>query len=132
MTISAADRVHNEGDTFIYRTYLVDENGEPIALADIVTATLTLFVGREDEEGETPDIVNSRNAQNILNANNVTIHATSGLLTWRAQPGDTTLFSSEIEPGRKEPHTAKFKITYDTDRVKTHFLTFYVLNRART
>ncbi len=132
MPISAADRVVNEGDTFDYQTTLKDGAGDPIALANIVSAELTLFLGREDEESESPTIINSRDEQDVLNANNVTIDATEGTLLWRVQPEDTAIVSEDVTPGYKEPHTAKFRIVYDTDRVKSHFVPFFVLNRTRS
>ena len=54
------------------------------------TLTLTVYVVKQDG---TEAIVNSRNQQSVLNANNGTVSA-GGVFTWTIQPGDTTL----IEP----------------------------------
>jgi len=79
----------NEQATGTYHATLVGNDGvTPIPLADMLTFVLTLYVIQADG---TDAIVNARNAQNVLNANNVTLHATSGLVTWAIQPEDTTL-----------------------------------------
>jgi len=49
----------------------------------------------------TTDIVNSRNAQNVLNANNCTL-STAGVFEWALQPTDTVLLST----GQTERHVA--------------------------
>jgi len=72
--------------------------------ATLATAALTLYVIKTDGS---IGYVNSRNAQNILNANNVTISA-AGLLTWTIQTGDTTL----IEALPFERHIALFEWTW--------------------
>ena len=70
-----------------YTATITDDNGNALPAASLTTLTLTLY--RIDATGAT-QIINSRNAQNVLNANNVTIDA-NGLLTWAVQILDTTL-----------------------------------------
>lgn len=76
---------------------LTDEAGAAVTLAAMTSLTLTLF------ESSTRTILNSRKAQNVLNANNVTMHATSGLVTWAVQPDDMAIVT-----GRDEIHFAYF------------------------
>lgn len=70
------------GTTPVYTATLEDEAGDPVPLASLSTLTLTLI------NITTQAAVNSRDRQNVLNANNVTVHATSGLLTWNIQALD--------------------------------------------
>jgi len=75
----------HEGETQVATFTLVQGATETaVPLADISTATLSLT----DHAG---NVINSRDAQDVLNANNVTVHDTSGLVTWTMQAGDTTL-----------------------------------------
>lgn len=70
-----------------YTAVLRDDTGAAIPAASLVTLTLSLYVVKTDG---TIGIVNSRNAQNVLNANNVTVDA-NGNLVWSVQVADTTL-----------------------------------------
>lgn len=91
---------------------LKDEAGDPVPLADIDAATLTLFVP------ETGTIVNSRNKQNVKNANNVTIHATSGLLTWDIQEADLAIIDTADDENNREIHRALFEYDFDSNTRK--------------
>jgi len=84
-------------------TLTANDGVTPIPSASLVTLTLTLYVIKTDG---TIDYVNSRNAQNVLNANNVTVNA-AGLLTWSIQVLDTTL----VEALPFERHIALFEWT---------------------
>ena len=83
-----------------------NDGATPIPAASLVTLTLTLYVIKTDG---TIGYVNSRNAQNILNANNVTVSA-AGLLTWAIQTADSTL----VEALPFERHIALFEWTTAT------------------
>lgn len=61
---------------------LKDNLGVAVPLATITSLRVTLY------DRSTGTIINSRNNQDVLNANNVTVHATSGLVTWSVQPAD--------------------------------------------
>lgn len=74
-----------------------------IPLASLLTLTLTLYVVQTDGSIA---YVNSRNAQNVLNLNNVTVSA-AGVLTWAIQTADTAL----IEALPFERHIALFEWT---------------------
>lgn len=88
-----------------YTATIVGNDGvTPLPAATLVTLTLTLYVIKADG---TDGIVNGRNAQNVLNANNVTVSA-GGLLTWVVQVLDTTL----VEDIPFERHVALFEWTW--------------------
>lgn len=100
--MSSIERFQVEEDTsYQVQFSWVNNNGSPITLAEVSTLTLTLYATRDQS------IVNTRNAQNVLNTNNVTFHATSGLLTWSVQPADVA-FSNEALS--KEVHRALFQL----------------------
>lgn len=82
-----------------------DEDGNPVAAGSLNTLTLTLY-NLDDAAGT---IINSRNAQNVLNANNVTVSG-GGVLTWSVQSLDTIIIGS----GNYERHRAVFEWTYSS------------------
>lgn len=85
---------------------LQDENGNPIAGSALGTLTLTLY---NLNDGPTYTILNSRDNQNVLNTNNVTVDE-SGNLTWEMQTGDTPLVDAALDI---EKHRAVFTWTYN-------------------
>jgi len=95
-----------EGTTPQLTAVLKDENGDPVDVADIDAATLTLFVP------ESGTIVNSRNKQDIKNTNNVTIDA-SGNLTWDIQPDDLEIIDTSDAENNREIHRALFEYEFD-------------------
>ena len=104
----------NEDSSFPFTAQLKDTDGTDLALADIDTITLTLFLTRGGTTSPANTIVNDRDAEDIKNANEVTISA-SGLLTWNVQPEDTAIINDEIEVCEKtmkntrEIHRALFQ-----------------------
>ena len=100
----------NEETTFSYTTILEDEDGNPIAASAIDSITCTI---RESASG---DIVNTRDAQDVKNTNNGTIHATSGLFTFAFQQGDTGIINTDVEYGQMEEHLVTFVVVYSTSR----------------
>ncbi len=87
----AIDRIRvNEHSSRTVTFTLLDQAGVAVPLTDINLAALTLYDMESYVPGGSPvaGILNARDAQNILNAHNVTIHATSGLITWAMQPDD--------------------------------------------
>lgn len=88
-----------------YTATLRDDAGAVLPAASVVTFTLTLYVIKTDG---TIAYVNSRNAQNVLNTNNVTLDA-AGLVTWSVQVADTTL----VESLPFERHIALWEWTWD-------------------
>jgi len=92
-----------QGEHNLYTATLKDETGTVILLASLASLVLTF---RDKQTGQ---IINGRDTQNVLNTNNVTVHATSGLLTWQMQPADNVIFDASISVGDVEKHIALFK-----------------------
>lgn len=104
MPLSDDDRRVLEKTTPVYTATLVDEDENAIALLSISTMTLTFYDRR------TGTIINSREAQDVKNANGVTIHATSGLLTWTMGVADTTLVTTaDFAEDDEEEHVGLFE-----------------------
>lgn len=82
---------------------VLDENGDPIPSASITTLTLTLY------NRITLAIINARNAQNVLNLNGVSVHATNGIATWTMVPADNVIGDDTLAV---EDHVALFEWTY--------------------
>ena len=99
-----------EGTTALITVTLVDATGAPIQLTSISTATLTLWNGEMAEGGS--NVINSRTAQNVKNANNCTIHATSGLFTWTVQAADATVIDAVRALGDTELHLFRLTVTH--------------------
>jgi hypothetical protein len=110
----------NEQTSGRYTATLVDNDGvTPIPGATLTTLKLTLYAIKQDG---TDQIINGRNHQNVLNANNVTISA-GGLLVWLIQILDTTL----VEAIPFERHIAVFEWTWPNGAGK-HEVIFVVRN----
>ncbi|MCP4200655.1 MAG: hypothetical protein GY769_01815 [bacterium] len=93
-----------------YEATIRDADGVAIPLAQLTTIALTLYNVADNS------IINSRDAQDVKNTNNVTIHATSGLLTWLIQEADNPIVDPVAFPiGESEPHVALFEFTYAGD-----------------
>ena len=68
----------------------------------VSTITLTLT------NAATGNVINSRSAQNVLDANDCSMDATSGAFLWNIQALDTTL---EVSTADAEEHNADFTVT---------------------
>lgn len=108
MTLTPEERTVLEATSFLYTAYLKDETDTVIPLSALGTITLTLY---NKADGS---IINNRNAQNVKNTNQVTIHATSGLLTWTAKPADNPIVDTTLDAGETEEHIALFQWTYNS------------------
>lgn len=97
-----------EKTTAYYSGTLTDESGAALPAASLATLALSYY---DVASGTT---INSRNAQNALNTNGVTVDS-SGLLTWRLDPADTAILGT----GRVEVHEALFTWTWGTNPTKT-------------
>ena len=93
---------------------LKDENGTAIPAASLATLTLTLY----SLSGAQP-IINTRQEQNVLNANNVVVDS-SGLLTWSMQEADTAIIAT-TEVG-SEKHRAVFAWGYGSAKKGRHII----------
>ena len=96
-----------EKSTGRYTATLTDELGVVIPLSSMTTLKLSLYDVR------TGTALNSRTLQDVLNANNVTYHATSGLLTWSVQPADHAIVSARTDL-TVERHRAVFDFTWNS------------------
>lgn len=90
-----------------YTAILQDDTGAPLPAVSLTTLTLTLYVIKSDG---TTQIVNSRTAQNVLNANNVTVDG-SGNLVWAIQTADTAILDDTLPV---EQHIALWTWTWAT------------------
>lgn len=77
---------------------LVDETGAPVAKAGVTALTMTLY------DAATNAIINSRKNQNVLDVNNVTMTAATGIVAWSVQPADMAMVSQLT----RETHVAQF------------------------
>lgn len=93
-----------EETTATYEADIVDESPTPapVPAAALVSLTLTLY------ERKTGTIINGRDAQNVLNANDVTVDA-QGHLTWRMAAADNQHIAGN---GTVEVHVALFEYSY--------------------
>lgn len=107
-TLSYEGRM-NELTTGVYTGSLVDDTGAAIGAASLVTLTLTLY------DAITKTYINARNAQNILNANNVTVDS-SGNLIWSVQALDNLIVNDTLST---ELHVALFQWTYGAGAAKS-------------
>ena len=121
MALTKATQTINEGTSFKYVTTLLDDDEvTALALASIDSITLTLY------DVVSGSIINSRTAQDVLNTNQVTIHATSGLLTWQGLAADAVIKNTLLVAGALEKHIALFEMVYSTDKALNHELILWV------
>jgi len=121
MSLSQTARRILEKTTPVYTATLVDESDQPITLASITTITLTLY------DRQTGAIINTRTAQDIKNANQVTIHATSGLLTWSMVSADTAIQNADLPAESLEEHVALFQWVLTSGKVGKYECSFDIV-----
>ena len=96
-----------EHQTALYSFTLVDEDGLGVDVSTLASMKLTYY------DVATKVILNTRQAQNALNANNVTVTTiplpTVTTVLWVLQPADTVLQDSRRE---REQHIALFEWTW--------------------
>lgn len=94
-----------EGESCNVVTTFLDLAGAAIAKAAIITLTVTLY------DYLTSTVINSRNAQTVLDANNGAV-ASNGTLTLRLGPLDNVIVGTPAS-GAKEIHCCIFKWTFN-------------------
>lgn len=95
-----------------------DELGAVIPAASMTSLKLTLY------DVLTGTVLNARDAQNVLNANDVTLDAT-GTLVWQVRPADHALVGTS--PRALEKHRAVFDFTWASGAKRDwHALEFLV------
>lgn len=110
----------NELCSGIYTGTLVDETGA--GFGGVTTLTLTLY-NKSDQT-----IINNRNVQNILNLNQVTFNASTGLITWNMLPTDNPILNSGL---KTETHVALFTAIWSAGAKQlNHEVTIIVTNLA--
>jgi len=110
-TLTIKQRRLDEKTIAKYKATITDEDQAAIASSSLSTLTLTLY------DVETGTIINSRNGQNILNANNVIIDS-DGLLTWTIQAADNEIVGTRRRAGQYEKHVALFEYTWSSKASK--------------
>lgn len=118
MSLSSSDRVVRENTTAVYTAHIKDQDGVAISAASLDALTLTLYDYR------TSGVINTRDGQDVLNANDVTVTA-EGLLTWTMQPADNAIVGN-VTPGGTEKHIALFQWTWDTTKYGKYEVTIEV------
>ena len=108
--------------TGIYSFEMVDQDEVAIDVAQLETVTLTYY------DKETRQIINTREAQDVLQNNNVIITTVAGppivtTLRWDIQQEDTVIVDSRRE---LEMHIALFEWTWATTRKGLHEVQFQV------
>ncbi len=93
-----------EKQTGIYSFTMQDEAGNAIPAASLTSLTLTVYSVLSG------DIVNSRNGQNVLNANNVTV-SSQGVVTWTQQIADVTILNDALA---EETHRCLFVFAWSS------------------
>ena len=111
----------NEQSTALYTATLHDERAAVIGSGRMDTLTLTLC---NMVDGA---IINSRNAQDVLNLNNVTLDA-SGNLEFVLQPADTAM---QDGTARTEIHRAIFQAAYDGGKQANWDVDFRIRNLTK-
>lgn len=110
----------NEKELRFYDLTFTDQNGTQIAKSGMSALTITLFL-----KGSNPiSYINSRNAINAFDANNVTI-ATDGKITWAMQAADNTIQDTNQQV---EIHVAVFHLTTSSGVQVRDEAYFYVDN----
>ena len=108
-----------EGDTECVAWPLTrGECGSLLLESEVSTITLTI---RDEESG---GIVNSRNAQNVKDANNGTL--INGEFEMAFQAADTAM---QVSTNTREVHVAEIKVTATDGQVRTHIVELVCLRR---
>lgn len=118
----------NEGNSLVIECDVLDEDGDGISPSSLDSLTLTLFdmETRQFETAPYDGILNDRDEQNVLNANNVTLDE-DGHLTWKLQPEDNPIVTSRRQVER---HRARFVFTWPGHRYTVE-IPIDVMNQSR-
>jgi hypothetical protein len=111
----------NEETTGKYTAQLTDEDDNNIPLVSMSALTLTLY------DFESGVIINLREDQDVLNANNVTVGST-GVLTWVLQPEDNPILDDNLDV---EIHVALFQGVYSGGKQLKHETSIAVKNLTK-
>jgi hypothetical protein len=107
-----------------YRATITDEAGATLPGSLLLTLTLTLYA-----LDAAHTIVNSRDAQNVLNTNGVTAtDAATENLTWTIAPADNVILNDALA---YEKHVARFDYTWGAGYIGRHEIVLSVRNLVR-
>lgn len=102
---------------------LKDETDAPVAKAVIGSFILDF------RDMHTRAVINGREHQDVLDANQVTVHDTSGLVTWEMLPEDTPFGGSDDSGRQIRQLEAHFYVVWDGGEKETgHIIEFRVRN----
>lgn len=109
-------RVNDKATPHLWCTLNDPDTNQPLPLSVIQSLTLWQWWQRGDDPRKTVKYINGRgtsvsSGQNVLNLNNVTFNATSGLLDWFLQPLDVA-FQNPDTSLLEETHHFVFQWTY--------------------
>jgi len=107
-----------ESSTRLYSAVLTDENGNRLGSSGIDSIKLTLY-NRHDRA-----IVNSRDAQNVLNANGGSLDS-QGNFTFEFTPLDTAILDDTLE---YENRIALFEVVFAGTRKSAQEIEFQIRN----
>lgn len=104
MGLSASDRLFRERVSGEYSATITDPSEAAIPLSKVDTLVLTLV----DLDSDT--VINSRDNQDVLNANDVTYNE-QGELVWTIRPADNAIVG-DVCAGKAQRHLATFELTW--------------------
>ncbi len=95
----------NELNSACVQWDIVDEHGDPVPLGNVASFTVTLY------DDLTNTIINSRDDQDILNANGGTYGTLDGHVGFDFSSDDNPILGT-WQRGRRESHTALFELRW--------------------
>lgn len=110
-----------ENATAEYTATLKDKAGAVIPAADLTSLTLTLYL-----QSDSSNKINSRNAQDVLNTNNVTVSA-GGVLVWSIQKADNIVVDQDLD---KELHIGLFQYAWNSGAENDHHTVRIMVERT--
>lgn len=117
-------RTINEKSTPVYSFQLQDTDGTNLDKTEIAALAMYLY---DIDSGE---IINSRDNQDILDDNNVTVGAT-GLVEWTMQEDDTAIIGTH-KHGKIEKHRAEFILTLTNGQTFKYGELFDIVSFTKT
>ncbi len=113
-----------QNNTYVITFNLVDEALDPITLPVLGTFVCSQYyynARQTKSDKHHLDIINGRDAQDVLNANNVVV-TTNGTVTWTVQAEDTAKLNSKLD---EEVHITMFQWHWNGNR-NNYEITFNV------
>ena len=98
---------------------LKDENGSVVPGSSLTTFTLTLY-----PTTDSTTTINSRNDQNVLNVNGVTVDS-QGVVIWLVDPADNAIIDTDLTV---ENHIALFEWTWGSGKAGRHEILMTIQN----